>query len=597
MKGKPVFFNVVDLGLRDVGVRNDGRRLAKLGVKALLLVTVLVVAAATVMCAVLVQAGADPAVASGFFVASVAGIVVLVLRMARDLPPAVATMDAEGRNRALPVIVGLMGLCGAGLVLLGGLSGVPIVVLSMLVAAVAWRQRSPVAAAVQQLRAALAPGERVLGDGVAVARGRRGPEAFRVVAATDRRLLVTGGGAVLDLPYAQVAGFGIAFKAGGLSGELSLTTGDGPLELTAFAPANLVSIAQALRAQGVATEHDEAIDRAAQAWEQAMRRGSRPAPMPEAMHTPQFDRGLWLLLALAAFVLYLNPFGVGLGVRRDVLPALPALLIAGAVCGRLAGTRLALRYIAPLNLLVLPAFLFTTVGEAVALMMLVSLAGAAGLGAGAMLRRGTGAPPRAPREGLARTLSGAGLVGLSQLVLAAFGVLVAGAALAGYDPSAVGRELRVDARELAADGRSNLTGGAASIRYSPAPGIRELAADERWSSDPGDGARWELHQGSDVVSLSSYVFEPELDGEAAIGEFVAGKLAEHAKYAGGVVRPETLRAGGRTGYVWEYTDRGGVWHHVAWFPARVHSVRLECLARRPDPPLCTQAARSLRFPG
>ena len=34
-----------------------------------------------------------------------------------------------------------------------------------------------------------------------------------------------------------------------------------------------------------------------------------------AMSTRGFDRGLWLLLGLSALTFYVNPFGVGLGVR------------------------------------------------------------------------------------------------------------------------------------------------------------------------------------------------------------------------------------------------------------------------------------------
>jgi hypothetical protein len=42
----------------------------------------------------------------------------------------------------------------------------------------------------------------------------------------------------------------------------------------------------------------------------------------------------------------------------------------------------------------------------------------------------------------------------------------------------------------------------------------------------------------------------------------------------------------------------GFWYFAAWFPQRVHSVRVECIARRQSARfkrLCSEAMSSLRF--
>jgi hypothetical protein len=55
---------------------------------------------------------------------------------------------------------------------------------------------------------------------------------------------------------------------------------------------------------------------------------------------------------------------------------------------------------------------------------------------------------------------------------------------------------------------------------------------------------------------------------------------------------------GRTGYVWTHESGGGYWHHVAWFPAPVHSIRIECVSNRQVERfkrLCAEAMRTLEF--
>jgi hypothetical protein len=183
---------------------------------------------------------------------------------------------------------------------------------------------------------------------------------------------------------------------------------------------------------------------------------------------------------------------------------------------------------------------------------------------------------------------------MAAAVVAALALAVTAAAAAGV--------LR-GAEELPADGRSNLNGGAASLTYTPAPGLRELITDEDFDAGPHDGARWELRSarsaGYNAMTLSHYVFDdPALDDPAAVQAFVAGKDAEHADLAGGPVGHTTRVVGGRTGYVWKHRTTSGLWYFTAWFPQPVHTVRLECIARSRQAQferLCAQAVRTLRF--
>ena len=119
---------------------------------------------------------------------------------------------------------------------------------------------------------------------------------------------------------------------------------------------------------------------------------------------------------------------------------------------------------------------------------------------------------------------------------------------------------------------------------------------------PNDGARWELRssftEGYNVVSLAHYVFEPHLDDEAAIADFLTDKDEEHTKGAGFRVTHRERVVDGRKGYVWTYGEPGTYWYYALWFPQPVHSVRLECVGRgemRRFKRLCAEATKSLEF--
>jgi hypothetical protein len=234
-------------------------------------------------------------------------------------------------------------------------------------------------------------------------------------------------------------------------------------------------------------------------------------------------------------------------------------------------------------------------------MFAMTAVAAVALWAGAALRRETaprGAQPR--RGGLRRALRALTLIRVSGVLLALVLVLVTTAAAAGFDLHTL--RLEATAKQLPVDGRSNLTGNAASLTYTPGPDLREFVTDEDWGAGPNDGARWELRSsftdGYNVVSLAHYIFEPRLDDAAAVRAFVAEKDDEHSEIAGFRVRHRERVVDGRRGYVWRHIGSRGYWHYVVWFPQPVHTLRLECVAGgevRRFKRLCSEAIGSLEF--
>jgi hypothetical protein len=180
-------------------------------------------------------------------------------------------------------------------------------------------------------------------------------------------------------------------------------------------------------------------------------------------------------------------------------------------------------------------------------------------------------------------------------------VIVAGAA--GFELPTL--RLAVDEltlKQLPVDGRSNLTGNAASITYRPGPDLHEFITDQHLTRGPNDGARWELRsswtEGYNVVSLAHYVFEPPPDDAAAVADFIARKDRQHDRLAGFHVTHTQRVVDGRRGYGWNHGSRSGYWYYAAWFPQPVHSVRVECIARRQVvrfKRLCAETVRSLKF--
>jgi hypothetical protein len=610
---EPAFHSVVDLGLRDVGVKNKPRRLAaqfgktSAGLVALLLVSLFA------MCVIAGVTGAGAWLGFAFVLIWPVVIFVLAVRTVKRSPVVVVRVTGEGTNAATWLLIAPSLLVLPAAVVAGQPLLLPIMVFPLIMVVLVWRGRGRVPEVLRELRPLLADGEPVLGDGLGmVPRARRWRDGFRLVVATDRRLLVATsprsahGFLLVDVPYTRVSRFGMEWKYAGRAGVLSLDVAGAegaPSEthvIASMSPANLLSIAQALQAHGVQTDDPAAVSEVERAWVEALQGEDTRRPLfdPTAMSTRGFDHGLWLLLAVSAVAFYALPAEVGFW----VLPVVAALCL---ICGYVAGTRSSLAYIAPLNLLLSPLFFFVDASGVVALMLMISAVAAIGLSAGSALRRTPPASPRtrARRGSLRYAFSGPGLVRISGILVTLVLVLVATAAAAGFELTTL--RLAVDevtAKQLPADGRSNLTGGAAWLTYTPGPNLKEFVTDEDFGVGPNDGARWELRssftKGYNVVSLAHYIFEPRLDDPAAVAEFVAGKDREHSKSAGHPVTHTERVVDGRRGYVWTHVGRADYWLYSAWFPQPVHTVRVECVARKQTDRfkrLCAEAIRTLKF--
>jgi hypothetical protein len=625
---KPVFQSVVDLGLRDVGVKNQPRKLAAQVGKSSLLVAVAWVVTVVALCAVLRVTGTHPLFIGGLALAWTAALFALAIRTTKRSPVVVIRLTADGGSKTVSWLIAPYLLLGVPAVVVAGPLGIPVLVLGLGIALFVWQRRDHVPQVLRGLRPLLAHDELVLGDGIGLIPGMRGGyDAFRLIVATDRRLLVTastrskGPFLVVDVPYREVDRFGFEWPYRGRLGKLSLTVAgaDGAAPETHviqhIAPANLVSIARALRSHGVEADDPQAISEAELAWEDARRQAIAPSPPlfdHQAMSTRQFDVGLWLLLGLAAVGFWFNPL------RHWIDAELLVLLIAFVACvisGYVSGTRSSLAYIVPLNLLVAPAFFFAEVAGVILLMITISLVAAIGLRGGSALRgarAGRASAPevvvesqtrRAPHGSLRGAISGRRLIQLSGLVLAGMIALASVSSAAGFDPATLRMVVdEVSADQNPVDGKSNLTGNAASFTYTPGRDLKEFTVDEHWDAGPNDGARWELRspftKGYNVVSLSHYIFEPHLDDPAAVADFVADKDRQHSKIAGSSVTHTQRVVDGRKGYVWTHGNSRGYWHYAVWFPQPIHTVRVECIAKkqvRRFKRLCAGAIRSLDF--
>ena len=607
---RPVFQSVLDLGLRDAGVRNEPRRLGAYFGKRSVPLIALAVVFAVVPCAILRRLGADAPVLLAFVLAWTAVVLALILRTVKRAPVAVVRLTAErGLSPLAWLVIAPSALLVPMVLLTRPALLLPAVALLATTVVALWRGRRRVPDLLRTLRSWLASDETVLGDGLGVVPGMRGQGALRLVVATERRLLVAAPAAplpVLDLRYAAIRRFGIEWTHRGRLGKLSLVAGDETFALRAIAPANLLSIARVLQAQGVTADDPELVPDAERAWAEALGRAAeQPRLVSRAgMRTRDFDQGLWLLLALCAVVFYVNPFGIGLGSARDAVPMLMAVPVLGAISGYVSGTRSSLAYLVPLNLLVAPAFFFADAGVVLGLMVIVSALATVGLWIGSALRQApAGEEPRAARGSLRDAVSGAALVRISGVLLALIVGLVGTTAAAGFELTDL--RLAVEqgtATKLPVDGRSNLNGGAASLTYTPGPGLHELVTDEQPLSGPYDGARWELRssftKGYNVITLGHYIVTPPLDSPAAVAVFLAEKDSAHSRLAGRPVTHSERVVDGRRGYVWDHGSPRGIWYFAAWFPEPVHSVRVECIAKRETgrfKRLCGEAMRSLKF--
>jgi hypothetical protein len=172
---KPNFQSVMDLGLRDVGVKSDPRRLARHFGKGFVPVFVLVVVSVVALCAVVSLTGVGAWIAVPFvLVWGVAGFA-LTLRMVKRSPPVVVRVTAEGTNQATWLVVAPFLLLALSALLAWNPLLLPLVVLMIIMSLLLWRGRGHLPEVLRKLRALLAADESVLGDGIGAAQGHATP--------------------------------------------------------------------------------------------------------------------------------------------------------------------------------------------------------------------------------------------------------------------------------------------------------------------------------------------------------------------------------------------------------------------------------------
>jgi hypothetical protein len=175
---KPTFNSVIDLGLRDIGVANQPRRLAALLGRFTVPAVAAAVAYAVLACIAVRWAGASPLLVA---LAWPAIMLIPVLRVVRRSPVLVVKVTAEGRNQATWIVLVPQAFALIAVVLVWKPIVIPVVVAAVATAVVAWRARGRAPEALRSLQSALAPGERVLGDGIGLARDVARRDSLRAI--------------------------------------------------------------------------------------------------------------------------------------------------------------------------------------------------------------------------------------------------------------------------------------------------------------------------------------------------------------------------------------------------------------------------------
>src|SRR5687768_8764977 len=160
MESRRAIQSVVDLGLRDVGVRNEPRRFAVHFAKWFVPLAALIALSIAALCAVVIKTdvGAASAVAAFMVMWTVGGFLVAV-QMARRSPPMVIKIRADGANQAAGLMIVPSLLLALGGVLLGHLLALPLLVLTVLMVLVVWRARGRIPDMLRRLQPLLASGE------------------------------------------------------------------------------------------------------------------------------------------------------------------------------------------------------------------------------------------------------------------------------------------------------------------------------------------------------------------------------------------------------------------------------------------------------
>jgi hypothetical protein len=152
---KPNFHSVVDLGLRDVGVTNQPRRLAARFGVAFVALFLLVVVSTVAMCVLLVRAGAGAWVLVPFGLVWLAAGGYLTVRALKRSAPVVVKVDAEGTNQATWLLLTHALLLVPSALDVAGLLLLPVVAFAAFWAVIVWRGRGVLPETLRELRTRL----------------------------------------------------------------------------------------------------------------------------------------------------------------------------------------------------------------------------------------------------------------------------------------------------------------------------------------------------------------------------------------------------------------------------------------------------------
>ena len=129
----------------------------------------------------------------------------------------------------------------------------------------------------------------------------------------------------------------------------------------------------------------------------------------------------------------------------------------------------------------------------------------------------------------------------------------------------------------AADGRSNLPGGLATMSFTPLPDQRELVRS-RSVDAPHDGSQWFVSMPdssetrSNYAVLAYYVFKPPLDTDAAMREARAAEQRNASNMAADPIVFKTIEVDGRRADEFRFTMPGGDRALRVWIFGPVHVI-------------------------
>lgn len=135
------------------------------------------------------------------------------------------------------------------------------------------------------------------------------------------------------------------------------------------------------------------------------------------------------------------------------------------------------------------------------------------------------------------------------------------------------------------DGHSSLPGGALSLTYTPGPHDHESIYDGNDGGGPHDSAWWRITelgkdgQNAGLFEFQYFIWKPPMVPGADEQRFLSRMDAVNSGYAGESVKRQRTRVGGRSAYVWQYTDTEGHWWRDYWVLYPVNSFAITCSAQ------------------